>query len=159
MRMSQIFLKGVKIMARDPEEFEEEEDYEEEEELTNKQLILAERQEILEIQKEMRKYPRGSAEYQALADMIESHANTIKALEVANNEEQQKYESQQRSESAGSENFFRWATLFAPIVGNIVGTTVGEGIRARARHKDIDTITTYEADGNIVKTAAQKLIK
>ena len=143
-------------MVRDPEEFEEEEDYEED---PNEQLIASYHERAAAINKKLCECEPGTEMYGILLDQLDTISSAIKQMEIAGNEKQQKYESQQRSENSGKEDFFRWATLFAPIVGNIVGTTVGEGIRARARHKDIDTITTYEADGNIVKTAAQKLIK
>ena len=147
---------------REPEEnYEDEEEFEEEEEEfpTNEELLCDLRKEVLEIRKEMRNCERGTPRYDALARELGDITDSIKALEVAGNESQQKEESIKRSDDMKSERFFRYASLAMPIIGNIIGTTVGETIRANARHKDIDTITTYEADGNIVKTSAQRLIK
>lgn len=146
---------------REPEENYEDEEFEEEEEeeITNEQLLAEYRQEALAIRRELRNCERGTPRYGELARELGDITDSIKALEIAGNERQQKEESIKRSADMASERFFRYASLVTPIIGNIIGTTAAETIRARARHKDIDTITTYEADGNIVKTSAQRLIK
>lgn len=140
-------------MAREPE-YDEDEEYEdeEEEELTTEDLIVELRKELMAIKRELRNCEKGSERYSELMKNIGDISDSIKCLEIGENERRQK-------DDAASDRAYKWIAIFAPMAGSILANSVPKWIEAREKHKDIKRITDYEADGNIVKTAAQKLIK
>ena len=127
-------------MAKDLEEYEDEEVEEDIADLFKKNIRL--------LIKERSQYPSTSETYMVLTQRIAEETENLRNAEEADNERAQK------SCAIRNKNTALWQTA-GTVLGNVAGSTIG----ALINRSNVKTVVGVEENGGIVKSSAMKFTK
>lgn len=127
------------------EEYEEEEEEDEEEELDPSQLID---QELRDIYREMKNWPKTSAEYAALSS---------RAIDIT--EQRRNYDQSIRDRVSADEMKRQRYMPIIQTLCNAAGSAVGSAVGQMFNRRTVNDVLMYERDGNIVTSKAAGFIQ